>query len=131
MRMKSVWAVTAGGLFVVGVTTIVDVVLHLAGAYPPMNEPIDNAQAVLGTSYRIVIGIAGAWLTARLAPSRPMWHAMILGCIGAGLGLIGLVFTWNTGLGPRWYGVAHVVLALPETWIGGRIYQARQARIAG
>jgi len=129
--MKTVWAVTAGALFVVGVTTIVDVVLHLAGAYPPMNEPIDNAQAVLGTSYRIVIGIAGAWLTARLAPSRPMWHAMILDSIGAGLGLIGLVFTWNTELGPRWYGVAHVMLALPETWIGGRIYQARQARIAG
>jgi len=129
--MKSVWAVTAGALFVVGVTTIFDVVLHLAGAYPPMNEPIDNAQAVLGTSYRIVIGIAGAWLTARLAPRRPMWHAMILGCIGAGLGLIGLVFTWNMELGPRWYGVAHVVLALPETWIGGRIYQARHVRIAG
>ena len=131
MRMKSAWAVAAGALFIVGLTTIVDVVLHLAGDYPPMNEPIDNAQAVLGTSYRIVIGIAGAWLTARLAPSRPMRHAMILGCIGAGLGLIGLVITWNTELGPRWYGVAHVVLALPETWIGGRIYETRQARIAG
>lgn len=128
--MKSVWAVAAGALFIIGVTTVVDVVLHVAGAYPPLGQPINDAQALLGTSYRIAIGIAGAWLTAKLAPHRPMKHALILGGIGAALGLVGLIVTWNKDLGPRWYPVAHFVLALPETWVGGWIYTRRAARRA-
>lgn len=57
--------------------------------------------------------VAGAYLTAKLAPSDPMKHAMILGYVGIVLGLIGLVATWNLGLGPHWYPVALVVLAVP------------------
>src|SRR5262245_2526024 len=109
MSKRSIWAILAGALFIIVVTTIVDVALHVAGAYPPVDQPLNDAQAVLGTSYRVIIGIAGAWLTARLAPNKPMKHAIILGCIGAALGLVGVVATWNKELGPGWYSVAHVV----------------------
>lgn len=130
MSKRSIWAVVASALFIIIVTTVIDVVLHLLGAYPPMDQPINDAQSVLGTSYRIVIGIAGGWLTARMAPRRPMKQALALGCIGAALGLVGLLVTWNKSLGPRWYPVAHVVLAIPETWIGGKIFESR-TRVAG
>jgi hypothetical protein len=129
VNRKSVWAVAAGLLFIIGVTTLVDVILHLAGVYPPMDQPIDNSLALLATIYRLVISIAGAWLTARLAPAQPMKHAMALGYVGVGLGLVGLVATWNLGLGPRWYPVALVVLAVPQCWAGGRIYEARSGRL--
>ena len=125
--MKSIWAVVAGVLAIVIVTTLVDIGLHVVHVFPPMNRPIDDAQALLASSYRLVIGIAGAYLTARLAPDRPMRHALILGGVGAVLGLAGLAATWNLGLGPRWYPVSLVVLALPECWAGGRIY-GRQPR---
>jgi len=118
---KSLVALGAGLLVVVVVTTLVDIVLHAAGVYPPLNQPIDNRLALVATSYRIVIGIYGAWLTARLAPSRPMKHAMILAGIGVVLGLIGVVTTWNSGLGPRWYPIALVVLAIPQSWVGARV----------
>ena len=128
--MKSIWAVIAGVLFIIIVTTLVDIVLHVIGVFPPMDQPLDDRLALLATSYRIVISIAGAWLTARLAPSRPMRHAMMLGVVGTALGLIGLVATWNLGLGPRWYPIAIAMLALPQCWAGGRIYEMRQAREA-
>ena len=103
MNWKSIWAVVAGVLVIIGVTTVVDIVLHAAGVFPPMEQPIDDKLALLATSYRVVISVAGAWLTARLAPANPMKHALILGAVGVVLGLVGLVVTWNLGLGPRWY----------------------------
>ena len=128
MNWKSVWALVAGVVVIVVGSTLVDVVLHVIGVFPPMDQPIGNALALLATSYRIVISIGGAWLTARLAPERPMKHAMILGGVGVGFGLIGVVATWNLGLGPRWYPIALAALALPQCWVGGRIYQMQLAK---
>jgi hypothetical protein len=116
-------SVVAGVIFVVVVTTLVDVVLHVAGVYPPPGQPLSHGDAVLATSYRVILGIAGAWITARLAPGSPMKHALILGVVGTVLGLAGVVLTWNQGLGPAWYPVALAVLALPQSWAGGRIYE--------
>jgi hypothetical protein len=87
-----------------------------------MDQPINDALALLATSYRIVIGIGAASLTAWLAPHKPMKHAMILGCVGVVLGLVGVIATWNLGLGPRWYPIARVLLAVPQSWVGGRIH---------
>ena len=128
MNRRSILAVLVGVLFIIVVTTLVDVALHAAGVYPAMNQPINDALALLATSYRIVISVAGAWLTARLAPGKPMKHAMILGVVGAVLGLVGLVATWNMGLGPRWYPIALVVLAIPQCWAGGKIYEMQSGK---
>ena len=38
------------------------------------------------------------------------------------LGLVGVVATWNLGLGPRWYPIALAVLAIPQCWVGGKLY---------
>lgn len=121
MNWRSVWAVAAGVMVIVFVTTVVDILLHVFGVYPPMGQPMGDALSVLALSYRIVIGIGGAWLTARLAPRKPMKHALILGGVGSGLALIGLLVTWNMDLGPKWYPISLVVLGIPQCWVGGRI----------
>lgn len=121
----------AGVLFIIVVTTLVDIVLHATNVFPPMDQPIDDALALLATAYRIIISIGGAWLTARLAPDKPMKHAMILGCVGVVLGLVGVVATWNLGLGPRWYSIALAVLAIPQCWAGGKIFEMLVARSQG
>ena len=123
MNRKSIWAVVAGVLVIIVVSTLVDIVLHATGVFPPAKQPLSDALAALATFYRIVISIGGAWLTAWLAPGKPMKHAMILGYVGVVLGLVGVAATWNLGLGPRWYSVALVVLAIPQCWAGGKIYE--------
>src|SRR4029450_207006 len=72
MSGKSIWAIAAGVIFIIVVSTLADALFHAIGVYPAWNEPIDDKLALLATSYRTVISVAGAWLTARLAPSKPM-----------------------------------------------------------
>jgi len=121
---KSIGAVGAGVLAIIIVTTAVDIVLHVVGVYPPMGRPMGHGLALLASAYRLVISIGGAYLTARFAPNRPMRHALILGCVGVVLGTVGLIATWNAGLGPRWYPISLVVLAIPQCWVGGWLYEA-------
>ena len=128
MRRRSFWALVAGVAFIIVVTTLVDIVLHMVGVYPPMGQPMNDALALLATAYRIPISIAGAWLTARLAPEKPMKHALMLGVVGTALGLVGVVTTWNAELGPRWYAIALAVLAIPQCLAGGRIHEMRSGR---
>src|SRR5262249_8382626 len=125
---KVTWAVPAGLLAIIIVTTIADIMLHAIHVYPPTNQPINNALALLATGYRVVISVGGAYLTASLAPDHPMRHAMILGYVGVVLGLVGVVATWNLGLGPRWYPIALVVLAVPQCWAGARIWEMRAVK---
>lgn len=48
------------------------------------------------------------------------------GVVGVVLGLIGVFATWNAGLGPRWYPVSLAVLARPQCWLGGKLYERRR-----
>jgi hypothetical protein len=121
---QSIWAVVAGILFVIVVTTLVDIVLHAAGVFPPLGEPIDDRLSLIATSYRFVIGIAAGYLTAELAPSDPMKHAMILGIIGTVLGTLGVVASWGSKLGPAWYPIALAAMAIPQSWAGVKFYRA-------
>lgn len=122
MRKRSILAIVAGVAFIIVITTIVDIVLHQLGVYPPWGEPMDNGLSLLATTYRVVIAVAGAWLTARLAPAHPMRHAIWLGYVGTVLGLIGVAVSWGKGLAPDWYPIALAALAIPQCWLGGRLY---------
>ncbi len=56
---RSVWAVLAGLLVVIVVTTAVDTAMHVAGVFPPEDQPLTDALALLATAYRVVISVAG------------------------------------------------------------------------
>jgi hypothetical protein len=78
---------------------------------------------VLATAYRTVYGVAGSYATARLAPNRPMMHALVLGGLGLVVCVVGSVATWNRGpeFGPHWYPLALVALAMPQSWLGAKL----------
>jgi hypothetical protein len=128
MKLSSFRAVVAGVLFIIVVTTLVDMLLHAVKVFPPMNQPLDDRLSLIASAYRLVIGVAGGWITARLAPRDPMKHALILGFVGTVLGLVGMVATWNLGLGPRWYPISLAVLAIPQCWAGGRLFEMGAGR---
>jgi len=128
MNWKSFWAVVAGLLFTILITTLVDIALYSADVFTHGDVPMTDRQALLATSYRIVISIFGAWLTARLAPRNPMKHALILGTVGTVLGLAGVIGTWNLNVGPHWYPIALTVLAYPQCWLGGWLCEMSSGR---
>ena len=120
---RSIGAVVGGIVVGVVLTLITDVVLHAVGVYPPWGQPVSDGPLVLATAYRIVFAVVASYVTARLAPDRPMWHAMIAGFIGFVVSIAGAVVTWNKGpaFGPHWYPLALIVTALPCAWVGGWI----------
>jgi hypothetical protein len=116
----------------IALTLATDELLHRIGVFPPWGASMvgfDGA-LLLATIYRTVYGVLGSYLTARLAPSRPMPHAMVGGAIGLAVSILGAAVTWNKGpaFGPHWYPLALVVLALPTAWVGGKL-RVRQLRI--
>ncbi|AKF10361.1 hypothetical protein [Sandaracinus amylolyticus] len=125
--LRSTRAVLAGALVVAVVSTAIDMVLHATGIYPPLGQPMAEPLFVLALGYRVVVSVAGGWLTARLAPARPMTHVGVLGAIGLLAGTVGAIATWDAGpeFGPKWYGVAVAATALPSVWLGGLLRGAR------
>jgi len=120
---RSIVAVVVGILAGVIPTLGIDEVLHLARVYPPVGKPMTDGLCALATSYRLVLSVLGSYVIARLAPDKPMQHALVGGAIGLIVSVLGAVVTWNMNLGPHWYSVLLAVTALPCAWIGGRLWQ--------
>ena len=123
-RWRSVSAVAAGFLVTAVLSLGTDVVLHTTGVFPPWFQPMSDALFLWATAYRVVFTVIGGYVTARVAPRRPMSHVWILGAIGILAATAGVVATWNAGpeLGPKWYPILLVVTALPCVWAGGVLY---------
>ncbi len=124
---RSIWgsilAVIAGAAVSVLLSVGTDALMQKAGVFPESGKAMSNGLFMLATFYRTVYGVLGAYLTARVAPNRPMMHALILGAIGTAMGIVGLVVTWNKmpELGPRWYPIGLVVLGMVQWWVGGKL----------
>ncbi len=115
----SVGAVVAGFATTFALSTAIDAGLHATGVYPPVGVRMPDALFVLALVYRGLATIAGGWVTARLAPSSPMKHAVFLAVVGilAGLGGVGVSLA-HPELGPLWYPVVLVVTSVPCIFVG-------------
>jgi hypothetical protein len=90
-----------------------------------MHDPWLNALALF---YRCFYSVLGCALTAALAPSRAMTHALVLGGIGTVLSALGAYAAINLNLGPMWYPIALVATALPCAWVGGMLGRSATRR---
>jgi len=121
----SIGAVLAGIAAGVVLSLGTDSALRAAGVFPALGQqpPMSDSLFVLATAYRIVYGVAGSYIIARLAPDRPMQHALVGGGIGLVVSIVGAVATWNhePPLGPHWYSLALAVTSLPCAWLGGKL----------
>jgi hypothetical protein len=126
--LRSTGAVVAGLIAVFVLSLGTDEALHLLGLYPPWAVRMSDALFGLATAYRIVYGVAGGYLVARLAPDAPMRHALLYGAVGVVMSAAGLLASvTHPELGPLWYPVALLLTALPCAWAGGRLYGRRPA----
>ena len=116
--LRSICAVLAGMLAGIIPTIVTDIVLHAIGVFPPWGQSMVgfDGPLLLATVYRTVYGVLASYIIARLAPDRPMLHALVGGGVGLAVSILGAVVTWNKGpaFGPHWYPLALVVLAKPN-----------------
>ena len=119
--LQSIGALFAGFVVNIALSLGTDLVLHAIGITPALGQPQTDPQLLLATAYRTVYGVVSSYVVARLAPNRPMGHALLGGAIGMALASAGAAATWNRGLGPHWYPLALVVTALPCAWVGGKL----------
>jgi hypothetical protein len=130
--LRRIGAVLAGMAVGVVLSLGTDQVLHVLKVYPPWGESMSDSLFLLATSYRLVYGVIGSYVMARLAPDQPMKHALAGGVIGVVVSTLGAVATWNhqPPLGPHWYPVALIVTAMPCAWLGGKL-RIRQLHQSG
>lgn len=122
--LKSIGAVLAGLVFIFVASLALDQLFHALDVYPPLGQPMmETGDNLLALAYRIVIAVAGCYITAALAPRAPMTHALILGGIGFVLSVLGAISLGD--MGPLWYPVLLALTALPCAWAGAALYEWR------
>ena len=122
-KLRSAGALVAGFLTTAILSLFIDQILHWMGVFPPWGlVTYATGPFALAVTYRTIFGVIGAWITARLAPSAPLKHAMALGTFGFVVTLASVLVASVRNLGPAWYPVALTVLALPTAWLGGWLY---------
>jgi hypothetical protein len=124
--LRRIGAVFAGLLAIFVLSTATDVALHATGIFPSWSERMNDALFLLALAYRIVYGVAGCYVTARLAPDRPMQHALALGALGLVVSTAGALAMWDAG--PAWYSLAVIAIAMPCAWAGGKL---REMQVRG
>lgn len=119
---RSTWSIVAAFIVVAGLSLGVDQVLHMLGVYPPWGQPMwEPGLNALALSYRLVFGVMGSFITARLAPHAPMKHVWIGAAIGFVISALGAVAGAKLNLGPLWYPVLLALSVVPTSLIGGRL----------
>lgn len=120
--LKGIGAILAGIIFIVVTHTATDFVLEKLGIFPPTDQGFHITwMVVTATIYRSIYTVGGGYLTAALAPDRPMRYVLILGFIGLAISTLAAIVTIPMKLGPAWYPIALAVLALPCVWLGGKL----------
>ena len=122
---RSILALLAGFVVNVTLTLATDVGLHAIGIMPALGQPASDRVLLLATFYRTAYAVITSYVVTGLAPNRPMQHALLGGAIGFVLSIVGAVTTWNSGLGPHWYPLALIVVAMPTAWLGGKLHMMR------
>jgi hypothetical protein len=90
---------------------------------PPNNNV---AGLLVICAYVALFGILGCYVTARLAPSRPLLHALIMGGLALAMSIPMTILAWNDA--PAWFNVYNLLAVMPYAWIGGTLRERQVGR---
>ncbi|MDL5514881.1 hypothetical protein QSE00_23930 [Arenibacter sp. M-2] len=122
---KSIVAILAG--FVLGATLSLatDFLFDKLGIMSMDNFKETSAIIILVVIvYRFAFNVIGCYLAAKLAPSNPMKHVIIMGTIGTVLSILGSLTMWDLVI--AWYNISIILIALPSAILGGKLYLINQ-----
>lgn len=126
--LRSVASVVAGFVFIGALAAGADALLRSFAptAFDAAGRVDTVAILVFMQLYVGVFAVAGCYLAARLAPSRPMLHALVLGALGLLFNIVGSIALWDTA--PAWYHITALLLVMPYAWLGGYIRERELMR---
>lgn len=129
--LRSVGAIVVGFVVIGVLASATDAATRAAmPMYVGPGGRVDHVGFLLFTqAYVLAFAVLGCWLTARLAPSRPMRHALILGALGLAFNVAGTAVLWHTA--PAWYHVVALALVMPAAWLGGWLRERQLAARGG
>jgi len=116
---KNIWAIIAGFIVIVVLSTGTDLVLEKIGVFPPLGTAMGNSLLMLALIYRSAYTVLGGYVIATLSAEKPMRNIIISGVIGTILGVLGAIGGWN--LSAHWYPIAIVLTGFPFVWLGGKL----------
>lgn len=126
---RSIGAVVAGFVVVAVLSTGTDFVLESLGIFTPASQGLFTLwMIVFAIIYRSLFVAVGAYVTARLAPSRPMRHAVILGIVGTVMATLAAIAAIPQNLSPAWFPIVLIITALPCAWLGGKLFEMKKGR---
>jgi hypothetical protein len=127
--VRSIGAVAVGFLFIAVLSFCSDILLRVT--FPDdidvQGEIVRVRVLALSLISAAVYATVGCYLTARLAPSRPMWHALLLGVLVLVFTIINADLLWL--LAADWYRLASLLIVMPCAWLGGWV--AERSRVNG
>jgi hypothetical protein len=128
---KSILAVVVGFIVIGFLAFGTDAVIKatVPGVFDANNRVDSLAWLLAIQAYVFVFATFGCWLAARLAPNRPMRHALILGVLGLVFNIAGAAAMWDTA--PAWFHIVGIALVMPAAWLGGRIREKQLERTGG
>ena len=126
--LRSIAAIVLGFVLIGALAFGADAVLRsvMPSAFSPSGRVDSVPILLLMQAYVIIFAVTGCYLAARLAPRRPLAHALVLGALGLAFNVAGTIAMWNTA--PAWYHVMALALVMPAAWLGGRLRELQLER---
>jgi len=118
---RSTVAVLAGLATNVATAVGTDTVLAATGVYPPRGEKWSDGLFLWALSYRVPVAVAGGYVTAKLSPTKPLTHVLVLaGLLAVGSYTSAIVMHDDS---PVWYRLGLIGIAVPCSLLGEWLYQ--------
>lgn len=126
--LRSITAIVVGFIFIGALSIGADFALRSAvpGVFSPTGRVDNTGVLLLMMGYVFVFAVTGCYLAARLAPQKPLKHALVLGMLGLIFNVVGTIAMWETA--PAWFHIIMLILVMPAAWLGGKLREAQLAR---
>lgn len=123
--LKSIGAILAGFIAIFILSSFTDVFFESTGIFPSVEEQMKSGftegwMQALTLFYRFVYLVVGGYVTAKLAPHKPLRHVLILATLGTIVGILG-VLAAPKGVLPLWYLIMLIVMGFPGIWLGAKL----------
>jgi hypothetical protein len=105
-------------------SVVTDFLLESIGILPDPNQGLFETWAILLVLfYRGVYTVFAGFIVAKLAPGKPLMHAVILGAIGTLITLLAVSNPSFSDKAPMWFGYTLAAIIIPCAWLGVKIHK--------